>query len=54
VQSDLLQVVKPFGAVTKLVMLRAKNQEHMGKCMVLDNEALHDICFRTQADHSQL
>jgi hypothetical protein len=26
VQSDLLQVVQPFGTVAKLVMLRAKNQ----------------------------
>lgn len=25
-QSDLLQLVQPFGAVSKLVMLRAKNQ----------------------------
>lgn len=25
-QTDLLQLVQPFGVVTKLVMLRAKNQ----------------------------
>lgn len=25
-QNDLLQLVQPFGAVNKLVMLRAKNQ----------------------------
>lgn len=34
-QNDLLQLVQPFGVVTKLVMLRAKNQVSFSLCWFL-------------------
>ncbi|XP_041007478.1 polypyrimidine tract-binding protein homolog 3-like isoform X3 [Juglans microcarpa x Juglans regia] len=55
-ENDLLQLVQPFGVVTKSVMLRAKNQaliqmQDVGSA-VNGEKCLHSVLFTSRTDYS--